>query len=94
MSGHGYPENEGDPVLKFQSPDGDSLCPDKEGWQFGNAFAKGFQSPDGDSLCPDFEVVVPLGPPPPCFSPLTGILYVRTLTLSCLGDHGLNVSVP
>ena len=47
----------------FQSPDGDSLCPDLltlgKMQQVGDAF----QSPDGDSLCPDqiYTVLVNVG---------------------------------
>ena len=41
---------------KFQSPDGDSLCPDMadSGELSGGSIM--FQSPDGDSLCPDSKM--------------------------------------
>ena len=44
-------------------------------WMLGRGW---FQSPDGDSLCPDVGAVGAVGPSVPRFSPLTGILYVRT----------------
>ena len=37
-----------------------------------------FQSPDGDSLCPDDRTHRATATATVCFSPLTGILYVRT----------------
>ena len=41
--------------------------------------ARLFQSPDGDSLCPDVLVLFLISPLRSSFSPLTGILYVRTI---------------
>ena len=63
---------------KFQSPDGDSLCPDKEMEEMKTLMIELFQSPDGDSLCPDFPFRLWDRNHGSRFSPLTGILYVRT----------------
>ena len=41
--------------LRFQSPDGDSLCPDTV-IELVKSQQYQFQSPDGDSLCPDQEL--------------------------------------
>ena len=63
----------------FQSPDGDSLCPDGSGCKSGrNCWLSVFQSPDGDSLCPDDRCFGGECSYAGGFSPLTGILYVRT----------------
>ena len=44
------------PEIKFQSPDGDSLCPDYKAERVSTWTGDLFQSPDGDSLCPDTSV--------------------------------------
>ena len=46
----------------------------------------GFQSPDGDSLCPDSLAVTSWIESYRSFSPLTGILYVRTCPHECSFD--------
>ena len=42
-------------TFPFQSPDGDSLCPDVVVVVLSAMVAHAFQSPDGDSLCPDLS---------------------------------------
>ena len=68
---------------KFQSPDGDSLCPDYEYNNGMESAGRRFQSPDGDSLCPDRLMRETSQLKTGSFSPLTGILYVRT-SWACL----------
>ena len=65
-------------IHKFQSPDGDSLCPDEVASKAVMVMKSVFQSPDGDSLCPDHSPGMHGGYWAIGFSPLTGILYVRT----------------
>ena len=77
-------------ITMFQSPDGDSLCPDNFWSMSRRKLGITFQSPDGDSLCPDDGLESAGRRPRLCFSPLTGILYVRTHG----GYHYIEVVVP
>ena len=59
MSGHRYELEVEELHEVFQSPDGDSLCPDQNARIILHTGESVFQSPDGDSLCPDGSVVLP-----------------------------------
>ena len=95
MSGHIHAVPHLYSGAEFQSPDGDSLCPDLEFLAYHKYGYWKFQSPDGDSLCPDtLPNQFPLGPSYSGFSPLTGILYVRTKEPSKTWTWASCVSVP
>ena len=94
MSGPEGGKSETVVISLFQSPDGDSLCPDSIIKINGPASLPVFQSPDGDSLCPDGKHVTKRYRRAVGFSPLTGILYVRTGDQSSKAVLGREVSVP